>query len=241
MDINTSTFFETRQLRRAWRTRDGHSEILHGIDLSIGAGEYVAIRGPSGSGKSTLLRILGALDSQYEGEVLIEGRSLASMRDRERSRLRSQKLAFVFQSFMLLSHLTVLENLLVPSLWLPDLAPPHAELVARAKELLRRVGLSEKEGAMPDALSGGQQQRVAIARALMTRPKAILCDEPTGALDSVNSDKVLSLLEEARQEFGMTLVVVTHDPEIMARADRQIELRDGHVVAERAQAPGGEA
>ena len=232
-----------RGLRRSWRTRGGSSEVLRGIDLRVSAGEYVAIRGPSGSGKSTLLRILGVLDSGYEGEVLVSGRSLRGMTDRERSRLRATTFSFVFQSFMLLSHLTVLENLMLPSLWLPDQVPAPDVLRARAVSLLERVGVSDKIEAMPDSLSGGQQQRVAIARALMMRPRAILCDEPTGSLDSATSVKVLELLEQARAEFGMTLVIVTHDPAVMVRADRQIELVDGCVLHDSGcrSSAGGEA
>lgn len=238
--FSTNYQFEARKLTRAWSTEEGTLEVLHGIDLAIQRGEYLSVRGPSGSGKSTLLRLLGALDSQYGGDVLIDGRSLGAMSDRERSRLRAEKLAFVFQSFMLLNHLTVLENLLVPSLWTPDTRPSTRELENRALALLDMVGLRQKAKSFPDTLSGGQQQRVAIARALMTRPDAILCDEPTGALDSANSANVLQILENARKEFGMTLIVVTHDQEVMARANRYIEMSDGRIVSDSAIAGGAQ-
>lgn len=225
--------FSVRNLRRSWVTRGVRSESLRGIDLTIASGEYVAIRGPSGSGKSTLLRLLGALDSGYEGDILVDGRALSSMSDRERSRLRSSMVGFVFQSFQLLSHLTVLENLLVPSLWHADRGPKRAQLHARALDLLRLVGMETRQDAFPDALSGGQQQRVAIARALIMEPRVLLCDEPTGSLDSTNSRIVLELLERLRAELGMTLVIATHDPSVMERAERQIELVDGAIVSDR--------
>ncbi|MDP2299674.1 MAG: ABC transporter ATP-binding protein, partial [Actinomycetota bacterium] len=187
----------------------GAIKALDGVDLSIEPGEFVAIIGPSGSGKSTLLHMLGALDAPDEGTVVIDGADLAHERDLASFRRRS--VGFVFQLHNLIPTLTALENVQIP---LVDDGTRPAERTTRATELLRRVGLADRLGNLPTTLSGGERQRVAIARALVNRPRILIADEPTGAVDSENSRLIMELLKELNRETGMTLIVVTHDPAV---------------------------
>lgn len=198
--------------------------VLRGIDLRIEAGESVAIVGPSGSGKSTLLNILGTLDRPTEGRVRLDGEDLAALDDEQLACIRSRKIGFVFQSHHLLPQCSVLENVLLPTL-VPGLEIGDGE--ARAKELLERVGLSERIGHRPGALSGGECQRVAVVRALINRPAAVLADEPTGALDGEHADRLADLLVELNRDLGVTLVAVTHAPALAARMGRVLELHSG--------------
>ncbi len=203
----------------------GAIKALDGVDLTIEAGEFVAIIGPSGSGKSTLLHMLGALDTPDEGRVVIDGTDLAEERDL--ASFRRHCVGFVFQLHNLIPTLTTLENVQVP-LVEDGLRP--AERRARAAGLLERVGLSGRLDALPTTLSGGERQRVAIARALVNQPRILIADEPTGAVDSENSLRIMELLKDLGQETGMTLIVVTHDPQVAEQADRIIRVLDGRVV-----------
>ncbi|MDA8344399.1 MAG: ABC transporter ATP-binding protein [Thermaerobacter sp.] len=201
---------------------------LRWITIEIDTGEHVAITGPSGSGKSTLLALMGALDRPTSGKLTVDGMDLGILTPAERSRYRFEKVGFVFQEFHLLSHLTVLENVLAPFL---GRAGERSKHQVRAKELLGVVGLSEALTRPAGVLSGGEKQRVAIARALVNDPDLILCDEPTGNLDSVNGEIVTDLLKRlAETASGKTLVVVTHDPKVAGRFARQIKMQDGRVV-----------
>ncbi|MRR11489.1 ABC transporter ATP-binding protein [bacterium] len=207
----------------------GAIKALDGVDLSIEPGEFVAIIGPSGSGKSTLLHMLGALDTPDEGTVLIEGTDLAEERDLASFRRRT--VGFVFQLHNLIPTFTALENVQVPLV--EDGLKPSARR-ERAAELLERVGLSDRMNSRPTTMSGGERQRVAIARALVNRPRILIADEPTGAVDSANSKRIMDLLRDLSRETGMTLVVVTHDPQVAEQADRVIRVLDGRVVTEAA-------
>lgn len=208
-------------------TRDFGPEtpVLRGINLTIAPGESAAIVGPSGSGKSTLLNIIGTLDRPTSGRVALEGRDVTVMNDSEQAALRAGLIGFVFQQHHLLPACTLLENVLVPSLVVPA---DGAE--ERARKLLERVGLSHRLGNRPGQLSGGECQRAAVARALINRPKLLLADEPTGALDRANAEAVLRLIWDLNREEGVALVLVTHAPEQAARAARTLELRDGLLV-----------
>jgi putative ABC transport system ATP-binding protein len=198
--------------------------ILDGIDLAIGRGEIVAVLGPSGSGKSTLLGLMAGLDRPTSGEVWLGDRPLHSLNEDELALVRRRAIGFVFQSFQLLPQLTARENVLLP-LELAAVPNPTVEVDA----LLDRVGLSARGHHYPSQLSGGEQQRVAVARAFAARPDLLLADEPTGNLDSATGARVLDLLSDLQRTRGTTLVLVTHDAAIAARADRQVHLRDGRI------------
>jgi putative ABC transport system ATP-binding protein len=201
---------------------------LRDVDFEVGDGERVAIVGRSGSGKSTLLHLAAGIERPSSGRVLQEGRDLASLRDRELARLRRDRVGFVFQFFHLLPHLSVLENVALPARIAGD---PRGAALARARELLARVGLADRESDAADALSGGEQQRVALCRALLRRPGLLLADEPTGSLDDVTGRAVMDLMLELSRERGSALVFVTHDRELAALADRVLELKSGELVA----------
>jgi lipoprotein-releasing system ATP-binding protein len=207
-------------------------EVLHGIDLTIEAGEFVALVGPSGSGKSTLLNILGLLDRPTDGELWIAGQATRALPDGERSRLRGEALGFVFQFHHLLTAFTALDNVQLPR-W-AAMGRRDAQVEARALELLEAVGLKDYVKRKPKELSGGQQQRVALCRALIHRPPVVLADEPTGNLDTETSAQAFSLLRRFNREFGCAFIIVTHDPGLAEGCDRVIELVDGHLVADRA-------
>ncbi len=198
--------------------------ILDDVDLRLDAGEFVAIVGPSGSGKSTLLALMAGLDRPTSGVVRLQGRAIQDLDEDALALLRRRAIGFVFQSYQLLQNLTARENVLLP-LELTGVADPGA----RADELLDAVGLADRGHHYPAQLSGGEQQRVALARAFAPRPPVLLADEPTGNLDSATGEKILALLEDLRRRFNTTLVLVTHDPAIAGRADRQVHLRDGRV------------
>jgi putative ABC transport system ATP-binding protein len=215
-------------LRKAYPTADGPLPVLRGVQLHIGAGEHVAIMGASGSGKSTLLNVLGLLDSYDSGEYHLAGRLVRHLDEATAARLRNELLGFVFQSFHLLSDKDAVENVALPLVYR---GVPRAERERRAVAMLEQVGLGARLDHRPAQLSGGQKQRVAIARALVTQPKVILADEPTGALDSATTDEVMALLDRVHAD-GMMLVVVTHEPDVAARAQRVIRLKDGEVVAD---------
>jgi len=208
--------------------QQGRREVhaVRGVSLKIESGELASIMGPSGSGKSTLLHLLGALDTPSSGQALFHGRDLQSMSDRERSLLRRNRIGFVFQFFNLLPTLTAVENVALPLL-LANQGRAKARQAASAA--LDRVGLSERADHFPEELSGGEMQRVAIARALVTEPEAVLCDEPTGNLDSANSKDILTLLRSLPEAGRRTVVIVTHDDAAAKYGDRLFQIRDGRV------------
>ena len=208
----------------------GESEVhaLDGVDLVIPPGQYIAIMGQSGSGKSTMLNILGCLDRLTRGTYHLDGKDVSAMDDSRLSRMRSRRLGFVFQSYNLIPHLTVLENIEVP---MEYAGVSRSQGRTRAVELATKMGLQDRMSHRPAELSGGQQQRVAIARALANAPSVILADEPTGNLDSATGKEILALLD-ALNEAGNTLVVVTHDPNVAAHAHRTIHMLDGRIDRE---------
>jgi putative ABC transport system ATP-binding protein len=220
----TSPLLEVRDLRKSYD--EGRIEALRGVDLSIEAGEFLAISGPSGSGKSTLLQLLGGLDTPTSGEVLFRNARLGSAIDLDA--YRSKNVGFIFQAFHLMPTLCVLENVQVPML---ALSPTPQKRAHRALTLLREMGLEHRLRQYPNELSAGERQRVAIARALANEPEILLADEPTGNLDSVNSARIMEILTGIQKQRGMTLIVVTHENEIAHAAARQIRLRDGRIEA----------
>lgn len=200
---------------------------LKNINLEIKKGEFASIVGPSGSGKSTLMHIIGLLDKPTSGKVLLNGNDTSSLTDDELSKLRNEFVGFVFQQFNLLNKLTVLENIVLPTVYSNKKSKQKPE--KQALYLLERFDMKEKANSYPNKISGGQQQRVAIARALINNPQIILADEPTGNIDTKTGEKILDLLEELNQKDGITLVAVTHDRNIAKRAKRQIKIKDGMI------------
>jgi putative ABC transport system ATP-binding protein len=213
-------------LTRRYKMGDTFVDALQDANLTLTRGEFVALVGPSGSGKSTVLNLIGGLDRPTSGEVWIDGTELGSSDERTLTRHRRQHVGFVFQSFNLLSRLTAEENVALPLMFS---GVPEKERRARARALLERVGLGARLTHRPTQLSGGEQQRVAIARALVAQPALLLADEPTGNLDTATGAEIMGLLKELNQEQGLTLLVVTHDTEVAAFADRVVRLRDGQV------------
>ena len=204
--------------------------ILHPLDYTIASGEFVAIVGPSGSGKSTLLGLLAGLDAPTSGQIVIDGTDITTLTEDRLARLRGEKIGFVFQFFHLVPSLTAFENILVPM----EIAG-RRDAVARARQLLEEVGLSDRGHHYPSQLSGGEQQRVAIARALANDPPIVLADEPTGNLDSSTGRHIMDLLLDVRRERKTTLVLVTHDASLAALADTRLTLRDGRPVEQAAE------
>jgi putative ABC transport system ATP-binding protein len=201
---------------------------LRGVSFTVPAGDYVAIVGPSGSGKSTLMHLLGGLDRPTSGHLRLGGRDIATLSQVELAQLRNRTIGFVFQSFHLLARTSALDNVALPLVYR---GVGTRERHAKARAMLERVGLGHRLDHRPNQLSGGEQQRVAIARALVTDPEVLLADEPTGNLDTANGQAVLALLEALNTEHGVALVLVTHDKDVAARANRQIVMRDGVIVS----------
>jgi ABC-type lipoprotein export system ATPase subunit len=216
---------ELRGLIRTYGS-DPPVHALRGIDLTIHAGDWLAIVGPSGSGKSTLLNILGCLDRPTGGTYLIDGIDASGLSDTQRTAVRGRNIGFIFQSFHLLAHRTALENVVLSELYADG---DRAGRSLRGRAALERVGMGHRADFVPTRLSGGEQQRVAIARALLGSPKLLLCDEPTGNLDSANTEALLSLFDELAGQ-GLTFVVVTHDEEVAKRARRVVHMVDGHLT-----------
>jgi putative ABC transport system ATP-binding protein len=208
--------------------------VLRGIDLEIAQGEVVALLGPSGCGKSTLLNILGCLDRPTRGQYLLAGRDVSHLTREEEAWVRLHHIGFVFQAFHLIGHATALENVALPMYYA---GVPRKEREARAQAMLARVGLGERLHHRPNQLSGGQRQRTAIARACVMRPKLLLADEPTGALDTRSGQEVLELLTELHAETDMTVVLVTHDGDVARTTGRRVEMRDGTVSMQSTQEP----
>lgn len=220
-----------RGVRKRYTTNKVVNEVLKGIDLDIAEGEFVAIVGRSGSGKTTLLNIVGALDTEYEGSVEVDGRDIAKLDDAAVSDYRNRNIGFIFQSFHLLEHMTCRENISLPAMFARgDGALDAAGAAKRVDEVLAEVELVEKRDAFPGTLSGGQKQRVAIARALFQRPKLLICDEPTGNLDSTTAQAILALFRRLNEELGITLVIVTHDDMISRACKRVVRIDDGRIV-----------
>jgi putative ABC transport system ATP-binding protein len=225
---------EVRGLVKTIDTGTHRVEILKGIDFEIPKGQFVAIMGASGSGKSTLLGLLAGLDTPTSGSVVLDGIDISGLAEDKLAIVRGQKLGFVFQSYQLIPTLTAEENVLLPH----ELSGGDVRSgMGRARELLVGVGLQDRLDHYPVQLSGGEQQRVALARAFMTKPPILMADEPTGNLDTKNGEHVLELLLRMNRSEGTTLVLVTHDPALAARADRIVSLRDGQVVADEVREP----
>ncbi|MEP4079300.1 ABC transporter ATP-binding protein [Haloferula sp.] len=214
---------EAHNLHRSYQVGKKLVEVLHGIELSIDKGERVFLCGPSGAGKTTLLYTLAGLERPQQGSISIAGTDLYALNAKKQAAFRNANIGYIFQNYLLLPELTALENVMVPG------AIGGSDASEKAKEALERVGLSARAEHLPAELSGGEQQRVAIARAVANRPAVLFADEPTGNLDSRNSGEVMELLLGLATESGTTLVVVTHDPALAERGDRQLIIKDGNI------------
>ena len=220
---------ELKDVTKIYRVGDIEVGALRGVSVSIQAGEMVAIMGASGSGKSTMMNILGCLDVPTAGEYFLESENVGRLGDDRLAEIRNRKIGFVFQTYNLLPRLTALANVELPLLY----GNGH-DRRRRAMEALNRVGLADRTGHRPTELSGGQQQRVGIARALVKNPSILLADEPTGNLDSQSSEEVVSILQTLNRQYGLTVIIVTHEPDIAAATRRVIAMRDGRVTDDRA-------
>ena len=227
---NSRPIISCRNLSKIYTMGDQEVRALDGVDLDIAEGEFVAIMGPSGSGKSSLMNLIGALDRPTSGEMWINGRALTDMSRDDLADLRNETLGFVFQQFNLLARQDAFQNVRLPLRYARKDVGDHD---ARAKECLQLVGLGDRMDHRPMQLSGGQQQRVAIARALANRPRILLADEPTGALDTKTTDEIMHLMQDLNRQ-GITVVVITHENEVAAYASRQIHFRDGRIESDTA-------
>ena len=229
MNEPTTAAIRAVDLCRTFEVGETTVEALRNIDLEVDQGQFVALVGPSGSGKSTLLNLVGGLDRPTSGELWIDSVELSANKERALTEHRRQRVGFVFQSFNLLPRLTAVENVALPLIFV---GKPERERLERARQLLAQVGLSDRLDHRPTQLSGGEQQRVAIARALVNHPAIILADEPTGNIDTVTGAEIMALLRSLNREQGVTLLLVTHDPEAASFADRVIQLRDGQIAGQ---------
>ena len=213
-------------ISKVYKMGDNDVVALNGVDLDIAEGEFVAIMGPSGSGKSTLMNILGCLDTPTTGSYLLDNEEVANLSEDVLAKIRNKKIGFVFQNFNLLSRISALENVALPLVYA---GVSKTERINRAQELLKMVGLADRQHHMPNELSGGQRQRVAIARALVNNPKIIMADEPTGNLDTKSSVEIMAMFKELYKQ-GKTIILVTHEPDIAENAKKIITVRDGKIV-----------
>jgi lipoprotein-releasing system ATP-binding protein len=225
--MNKPVILQCQQLTKRFEQGDLNVEVLKGVDLSIQAGERVAIMGASGSGKSTLLHLLGGLEKPTSGNVILDGFDLNKVRGGKLSQLRNQSLGFIYQFHHLLGEFSILENVAMPLL-IGNKSIKQAQ--EQAAELLKRVGLGHRIQHKPGELSGGERQRAAVARALINKPKCVLADEPTGNLDSKTADQIYQLMLELNQELQVSFLVVTHDPDLAARMDHVLHMEDGLIV-----------
>ena len=225
--MNGETILTMRDIVKCYQMGEEEQMILKHIDFSMCRGEFVSILGPSGSGKSTMMNIIGCLDVPTSGSYILSGQDTSDMDEEELAHIRNREIGFIFQSFQLLPRLNALENVELPLVY-AGVSP--SERRRRAKAVLERVGLENKMKNYPNQLSGGQQQRVAIGRALMNSPAVMLADEPTGSLDSQNSQEILRLLKESHRKYHQTLLLVTHDASIALQADRILTIADGRVA-----------
>ena len=229
---------ELRGLRKTYESAEAEGapvRALRGVDMTMPAGEFVAVMGPSGCGKSTLLNLVAGLDTPTEGEVLVAGESLSGKDENGLARMRRKHVGIVFQFFNLLEGMSVLENVTLPAI---VAGTPRKQAETRARDLLDLLGLADKTGKAPGVLSGGQRQRLAIARALANQPTLLLADEPTGALDSAGGAEVMELFRRLHRG-GQSILLVTHDDEVAAAADRVVQMRDGRLVDESIREPAG--
>lgn len=217
---------QLKNITKDYVTDEVTTKVLFGISLEIKERDFIAITGPSGSGKSTLLNILGLLDNATTGTFLLNGKDVTSLTEDEQALVRNKEIGFVFQSFNLLKRITVLENVILPSIYK---GIKKSERESKARHLLNKVGLEEQTHKRPNQLSGGQQQRVAIARALMNNPSIILADEPTGNLDTKSGDEVMKILKDLNKQ-GNTIIIITHEHDIAVQTKRIVQIRDGKVV-----------
>ena len=229
---STEPIIELSGVRRTFTLGDVEVRALRGVDLRIRGGEFVAVMGSSGSGKSTLMNIIGCLDRPSEGRYRLEGRDVAELSEPTLAGIRSERIGFVFQNYNLLARTSALQNVTLPLLYGPAARLRPKERIERAREIMQRLGLAEREANTPNQLSGGQQQRVALARALINRPAILLADEPTGNLDTATSHEIMALIRQLNREEGVTVVVVTHEEDIAAYAGRKIVMRDGAIVSD---------
>ena len=225
-----------QSLKKTYTLGDTVVRALAGVSLEIGQGEFVAITGPSGSGKSTMMHIIGCLDRPSEGKYLLGGKDVSGLPRDELADIRNKRIGFVFQGFNLLPRTTAVENVEVPLLYSRPVVPP-AERRAKAMKALAAMGLENRADHTPNQLSGGQQQRVAIARALVNEPSIILADEPTGNLDTATSIEVMRVLQELREQRGITIVLITHEADIAAYGTRVISVRDGQILSDTPNEP----
>ena len=225
-----------QDLWKVYRLGDVEVRALRGVSVAIERGEFVALMGASGSGKSTLMNLLGCLDTPTTGRYRLDGRDVALATQDELADIRNRQIGFVFQSFNLIARTSALENVQLPLFYR---GLPLREQRARAVEALNRVGLSGREQHYPSQLSGGQQQRVAIARALVTSPSIMLADEPTGNLDTESSREIMAILTDLNRRDGLTVLVVTHDPDVAAHTSRELVMKDGRLAGDRPRVPAG--
>ncbi|MFW5839488.1 MAG: ABC transporter ATP-binding protein [Planctomycetota bacterium] len=231
--MNSAPAVEVRDLQKSYRLGKSRLQVLRGLDFSVRQGEFVSIVGASGSGKSTLLHLIGLLDRPDTGQVLLEGTDTAKISRMKRNRYRCRHVGFVFQFYHLLPELNVLENVTIPAKVDASMAQwmhRRGQVRKTAKQLLDQMGLSERIKHKPNELSGGERQRVAIARALINKPKLLLADEPTGNLDSRTGQAIMDVLEDFHNQTGQTILMVTHDVELAARAHRTVHLTDGKMT-----------
>ena len=226
-EMSSDPVIRIEHLYKEYATDAGPVPVLKDVTVTVMPGEFIAIMGPSGSGKSTFMNILGCLDVATSGAYLLNGRDVNTQSGDELAHLRNQVIGFVFQGFNLLSRASLEDNVALPLIYS---GIPHGERMARAREMLEKVGLGSYRRSRPNQISGGQQQRVAIARALVNRPKLILADEPTGNLDTHTSEEIMALFTELNGRDGITIVLVTHESDIAAHAHRLVRLSDGRVV-----------